>query len=258
MIIALSQLIQAIEDFAPLTLQEEWDNSGLICGNPNAQISGLMLAFDCTEDVIMEAVACGANVVVTHHPLVFKGLRKIDVSNPACAALVAAIKNDIAVYACHTTADKAASGVSWLMAARLGLTGCRCLEEGGQGGLGVVGNLPEPMNALDFASKVKQAFACQLVRISEPLNIPIERVAVCGGSGASLIPLAMRSGAQAYVTGDISYHNFFTPEGFMVLDIGHYESEVDIVNALFDIITKKFPNFAVHTAKSKRNPVYYL
>ena len=175
-------------------------------------------------------------------------------------AVVKAIRGGVAVYAAHTTADKVLAGVSGAMARRLGLQDIEVLspEEGGTG-LGTVGNLPEPLSAEAFIALVKERFGLQVVRTSRLIDRPVARVAMCGGSGASEIGAARRSGAQAYLSGDISYHNFFTPKDFLVLDIGHFESEVDIVDILFEVLRKKFPNFAVRRSDTVRrsNPVHY-
>lgn len=255
----LSEIISAVEDFAPLSFQEQWDNSGLIYGDPDMEVSGAVIGFDCTEELVLEANAKGANLVITHHPLIFRGIKRFDMSDPVSRALTAAIKNDVAVYAAHTNADKVMAGVSGAMADRLGLLDRNFLVPDGDGsGLGIIGVLPEPEFAEDFVLKVKKAFGCNVVRCSRPVKEMISVVALCGGSGASFIEKARLAGAHAYITGDLSYHDFYTHDGFMVMDIGHYEGEEAIVEILFSVIKKNFPNFAVYIAETKRNPVYYL
>ena len=199
-------------------------------------------------------------MIVTHHPLIFSGLKKISAEDLVGEAVVKAIRAGISVYAAHTSADKVIAGVSGAMAARLGLKDVRILDEDGEGtGLGVVGNLPEPMTAQDALELVKERFALKVVKSSKPVGCKIERVAMCGGSGGSLIGAARAAGAQLYISGDISYHNFFTPEGFMIMDIGHYESEIEIVDILFSLIKKNFPTFAVRiTQNMQSNPIYYF
>ena len=136
----------------------------------------------------------------------------------------------------------------------------RILDEDGEGtGLGVVGDLPEPLNASQAIELVKERFSLEVVRTSRPVEGDIKTVAMCGGSGGSLIGAAKAAGAQLYISGDISYHNFFTQEGFMLMDIGHYESEIEIVDILFSLIRKKFPTFAVRiTQNVNSNPIYYF
>ena len=256
----VKDVMAVIEEFAPLALQEKWDNSGLCIGSPEDKVSSVLLGLDCTPELVDEAIACGADMIVTHHPLIFSGLKKISAEDLVGEAVVKAIRAGISVYAAHTSADKVIAGVSGAMAARLGLKDVRILDEDGEGtGLGVVGNLPEPMTAQDALELVKERFALKVVKSSKPVGCKIERVAMCGGSGGSLIGAARAAGAQLYISGDISYHNFFTPEGFMIMDIGHYESEIEIVDILFSLIKKNFPTFAVRiTQNMQSNPKYYF
>ena len=249
-----------IEEFAPLSIQEGWDNSGLCVGSPEDEVTSALFALDCTEQLVDEAVACGADMIITHHPLIFSGLKKISPQDQVGAAVIKAIKNGIAIYAAHTNADKVIAGVSGAMAAKLGLTDVQILDEDGDGtGLGVVGDLSQPLTADEAVALVKEKFGLKMLKASSPSDGLISRVAMCGGSGGSLIGAARRSGAQLYISGDISYHNFFTPEGFMIMDIGHYESEIEIVNILFSLIMKKFPTFAVRiTQNINSNPIYYF
>ena len=253
-------ITNALEAFAPLSIQESWDNSGLCIGSPEDEVTGVLVGFDCTPALIDEAVATGCNMVITHHPLIFKGLRQISTDDPVGEAVVKAIRAGVAVYAAHTTADKVIAGVSGAMARRLGLQDIEVLspEDGGTG-LGAVGNLPKPLDSKFFIDLVKERFNLDIVRASHLIGTPVSRVAMCGGSGASELEAARRSGAQAYLTGDVSYHLFFTPKDFLVLDIGHFESEVEIVAILFDVLRKKFPTFAVRTSAQLRssNPVFY-
>ena len=256
----VKDIIKVIEDFAPLSIQEKWDNSGLCIGSAEAEVTSVLLGLDCTPELVDEAVACGADMIVTHHPLIFSGLKKISPDDPVGAAVMKAVAAGVAVYAAHTSADKVIAGVSGAMAERLSLENVRILQEDAEGvGLGVVGDLPVPMTADEMAGLLKEKFGLAVIRSSRPVEGKISRVAMCGGSGGSLIPEAMKSGAQLYVSGDISYHNFFTTKGFMVMDIGHYESEKEIVEILFSLIKKNFPTFAVRiTQNINSNPIYYF
>ena len=256
----VKDIISTIESFAPLSIQERWDNSGLCVGSPEDEVHSVLLGLDCTPGLVDEAIACGADMIVTHHPLIFSGLKNISPENMVGAAVIKAIKAGISIYAAHTSADKVLAGVSGAMAARLGLTDVEILDEDGDGtGLGVVGNLPEPLPAEEMTRLVKEKFGLKVLKSSRPLEGMISRVAMCGGSGRSLIGAAMKSGAQLYVSGDISYHDFFTEKGFMIMDIGHYESEIEIVDILFSLIKKNFPTFAVRiTQNINSNPIYYF
>ena len=253
-------IIQVIEEFAPLSIQEGWDNSGLCVGSPEDEVTSVLIALDCTPELVDEAVACGADMIITHHPLIFSGLKKISPEDMVGEAVIKAIKAGISIYAAHTNADKVLEGVSGAMAARLGLVDVEVLDMDGEGtGLGAVGNFPEPMTADQAIALVKEKFALKSMKVSKPVEGMISRVAMCGGSGGSLIGAARKAGAQLYISGDISYHNFFTPEGFMIMDIGHYESEIEIVEILFSLLRKKFPTFAVRiTQNLNSNPIYYF
>ena len=259
MALKVKDITEVIEAFAPLSVQEKWDNSGLCVGSHDAEVNSVLLGLDCTEELVDEAIACGADMIVTHHPLIFSSLKRISPDDQVGAAVIKAVKAGISIYAAHTSADKVVSGVSGAMAARLGLTDVEILQEDGEGtGLGVVGNLPCPMSAERAISLVKQAFDLKVLKCSKPLKGEISRVAMCGGSGSSLISTARQSGAQLYISGDISYHNFFTSEDFMIMDIGHYESEIEIVEILFSLLRKNFPTFAVRiTQNIHSNPIFY-
>ena len=256
----VKDVTKVVEEFAPLSIQEKWDNSGLCIGSPEASVTSVLLGLDCTPELVEEAIECGADMIITHHPLIFGGLKKISPDDMVGEAVFKAIKAGISIYAAHTNADKVIAGVSGAMAAKLGLTDVQILEEDGEGtGLGVVGNLPESMTAEQAVEFVKNRFALKAVRTSKPIEGKIERVAMCGGSGGSLISAAKAAGAQLYLSGDISYHNFFTSDGFMLMDIGHYESEIEIVDILFSLIKKNFPTFAVRiTQNMHSNPIYYF
>ena len=262
-------ILSVLESFAPLSLQEKWDNSGLCIGSPGQEVHGVLLGFDCTPALVDEAADCGADLIVTHHPLIFGGLKRITPEDPVGLAVIKAVRAGIAVYAAHTPADKVMEGVSGAMARRLGLRnvsildpdGTRFLPEGEEPvGLGAVGDFPEPLSCEEALARVKAAFGLKTVRCSRFTDVPVRRVAVCGGSGSSLIGAARAAGAQLYLCGDVSYHHFFTPDGFVVMDVGHFESEVEIVEILYSLLRKNFPNFAIHLSSvlTDSNPIQYL
>ena len=248
------EIAAVLEEFAPLPSQESWDNAGFCIGSPETEVHAVLVGFDCTPALLQEAVAHGADMVVTHHPLIFGGLKHIDPDDPVGAAVFLAIRHGIVVYAAHTNADKAEGGVNALMAARLGLVEPEPLDEHS---LGFIGVLPEPMSGEAFCAWVKERFALRVLRCSAPVA-EVWRVATSCGSGSSFAETAFQRGAQAFVTGDVSYHHFFVPEGRMILDIGHWESEVEIVSKFVSVLRKKMPTFAVYTATQENtNPIYY-
>ncbi|MBR6883609.1 MAG: Nif3-like dinuclear metal center hexameric protein [Bacteroidales bacterium] len=255
----VGDITAVLEGFAPLSIQENWDNSGLCIGSPEDDVHGVLVGFDCTPELIDEAVERGCDMVVTHHPLIFRGLKRIQGGDPVSDAVIKAVRSGVAVYAAHTTADKVIAGVSGAMARRLGLRDIVLMEDEGGFGLGAVGTLPQPMTGEEAIAFVKERFGLKALRCSRPVA-RIEKVAMCGGAGASEIDAARATGAQLYISGDISYHHFFTPEGFMVMDIGHFESEVEIVGILSKVISEKFPTFAVRISDNlgRSNPVRYV
>ncbi len=194
------EIIEVLEKFAPLGIQEKWDNSGLSIGSPETEVSGVLFALDCTVDLIKEAKAKGANMVVTHHPLLFHGVKKIIPGDPVADAIIEAIRSEILIYALHTPADKVVSGVSWKMAEKLGLVDIEILaqEEGGVG-LGTIGKLAEPLvGEKAIVDYVKNAFSLPALRTSKPVE-KVTKIAMCGGAGADFIDLARAKGAQLYI-----------------------------------------------------------
>ena len=248
------EIAAVLEEFAPLQAQESWDNAGFCVGSPEAEVHAVLVGFDCTPALLQEAVSRGADMVVTHHPLIFGGLKHIDPGDPVGAAVILAVRHGIVVYAAHTNADKAAGGVNALMAARLGLVEIEPLDESC---LGFIGLLPEPLSGEAFCALVKERFSLRVLRCSAPVP-EVFCVATSCGAGSSFAETAFRAGADAFVTGDVSYHHFFVPEGRMILDIGHWESEVEIVSKFVSVLRKKMPTFAVYTATQEHNnPIHY-
>lgn len=260
-----SEVVAFLEELAPRNFQESWDNAGFCVGNPEQEVSGVLLGLDCTESLMDEAIACGANLIITHHPLIFQGLKRIDPQEGTGRMIYKAIRHNLVIYAAHTNADKVFGGVSDWMAARLGLENCRILDpdpanvdsQGRSVGLGMVGTWSEPVAPEQFLQRVREAFGTPCLRSSAPLERPVRRVAVCGGSGSSLLGAARRAGADAFLCGDLSYHHFFTDQQLWLVDVGHFESEIGIVDRFLSILQEKIPNFAVRKTEQNNNPVYY-
>ncbi len=360
-------IIQAIESFAPPALQESYDNSGLILGNRLDECTGALITVDVTPEVVDEAISLGYNLIVAHHPLIFKGIKRLTGKTPQERAVISAIRHGIAVYACHTSLDSARGGVSQRMASMLGLGNVKPLDPtydkllklqtfvpddyledvrlalfdagagaignydmcsysvSGEGtfranesaepfvgeigeihhekehslqvilpewkrqavesalltahpyeepayefirlqntlsgtGLGAIGNFETPVSPTELIGKIKETFGSPIVRCTSFDNeTPIRRLALCGGSGSSLIPNAIAGKAQAYLTSDVKYHDFvdYGPD-ILLIDIGHHESENCSKNVIYDIISEKFPNFALRNSKADVNPINYL
>lgn len=248
------EIAKCIESFAPIFNQEKWDNCGFCVGDKNAEVRGVLIALDCTESVLEEALYRGCNMIVTHHPLIFGGIKNISPENFTGRIIEKAIKNDIIIYSAHTNMDKASGGVSSLMADKLGLINCEPLSEEG---FGLIGELNEAIEPNLFILKIREVYSTSFVRCSKIISEKIKKVAVCGGSGKFLINNAISRGAQLYISGDFTYHDFYCEQGFMLADIGHYNSEFDVTRLMQKLICKKFPNFAVSISEKNYNPIYY-
>lgn len=245
-----------IERFAPLATQEEWDNSGFSVGSPEQEVHGVLVGFDCTPALVDEAVAVGADMIVTHHPLIFGSLKRIDPADFVGETVIKAIRAGIVVYAAHTNADKADGGVTALMAQKLHLQEVQPLVPSN---LAQIGSLPAPMRPADFCAEVKRAFGLNVLRYSGEGGPQIRKVALCGGSGSEFIGDARAAGADAFLTGDVSYHRFFGDKSLLIMDIGHYESEVAIVDKFLSLLKDNFPTFAIRSSTNKNNnPIHYL
>ena len=258
----ISQITEVIERFAPLGWQESYDNAGLIVGRPDDEVHKALLAVDVTEEVLDEAEAEGCDIVLTHHPIVFHALKRFNSADPVQRCVERAIRSRIALYACHTNLDSAPGGMSWRLAGMLGVGNLEVLqpaEAGGGVGFGVVGDLPEAVDTVEFMRFVRRKFGVKVIRHSDVATPEVRRVAVCTGAGASLIGDARRAGAGIYITADLKYNDFMTPDkALTVADIGHFESEYCVIELLFDILSKNLCTFAVRKSEHSRNPVNYL
>lgn len=362
----IKEIIQSIEQLAPVPLQEDYDNSGIQVGDINKEATGALLAIDITENVVDEAVSLGCNLIISHHPLAFKPFKSLTGKNYVERCLMKAIKNDVVIYAAHTNLDNAQGGVNYKLAEMLELENMKILKpkensllkfvttvplqhadsvrnalfnagaghignydscsynltgEGtfraGKGanpyigeiddihietevrietvlpimkreevlrallavhpyeepvydlypienewsrhGSGVVGVLPEPMPEQEFLYLLKDIFNLPTIRHSKIQGKEIRDVAICGGSGALLIPNAISYGADAFITGEAKYNDYYDVEDRILLAVvGHYESEICTKEIFFDVISGKFPNFALHKSAFDSNPVKYL
>ncbi|MBS1752751.1 MAG: Nif3-like dinuclear metal center hexameric protein [Ferruginibacter sp.] len=362
----IQEIISFLESVASPSLQESYDNAGLLTGNSNWQCTGIITTLDATEAVVLEAIEKKCNLIIAHHPIIFGGLRKITGKNYVEQTIITALKNDIAIYAIHTNLDNVLHGVNTAIADKLGLINRKVLlakndtlkklftfvpvnyaekvrsaifDAGGghisnysecsfnvtgqgtfkpgegtnpftgtQGkrhtedeikmemifpawkeaevinamlaahpyeevaydiislnnknqlvGSGLTGDLAQAMSEIEFLKLLKQKFNLSVIRHTLLQNAQVTKIALCGGAGSFLIGAAIASGAQFYITGDIKYHEFFDANNRLVIaDIGHYESEQYTIDLLFDILRRKFLNFAVLKTGVKTNPVHYF
>lgn len=259
----IREIIGALEEFAPLSLQDSYDNAGLQIGlTEDAEATGALLCLDVTEEVIDEAVRRGCNMVVSHHPLLFRPCKSITGADYIERCIIKAIKNDIAIYAAHTNLDNARGGVSYRIAEKLGLKDVEVLDpkrEAEGAGAGVVGVLAEPMEKEDFVALVKEVFNADCVRFNSWTGERVERVALCGGAGAFLMPKAVAAGADAFLTGEVGYHRFFGHEDeLLLMELGHFESEQYTLEILREVIGKAAPELPVYDTDLETNPINYI
>lgn len=362
----LKDVIHFLESFAPLSLQESYDNAGLITGDVNTEITTVLITLDVTEKVVEEAIQKKAQLILAHHPIIFSGLKKITGKNYVERTLIKAIKNDIAIYAAHTNLDSIDRGVNHKICEKLGLQNCKILQaasnqlkklvtfipvknsgevreaifNAGAGnignydscgfiaeglgsfrgnvnsnpfvgkkgeihaekeirfetifpgylqgriieallkahpyeevaydiypienkfdkvGMGMTGTFAEPKSENEFLNQLKSTFNTGVIKHTALKDKPVEKVAVCGGSGSFLLNAAIASGADFFVSGDFKYHQFFDAENKIVIaDIGHFESEQFTKELFYELLTKKFPKFAVRLSEVGTNPVFYF
>lgn len=260
--VELSEIASAIERFAPLNLQENYDNAGLQVGDMKTRVEAVLLCLDVTEDILEEAIERGCNLIITHHPLIFKGIKHLTGKTATERIITKAIRSDVAIYSAHTNLDSTFEGVSYEMAHRLGLRDVSPLcpnPENAKTGLGVIGAI-KPTPTLEFLRKVKDTFKVKSLKFSdESRRLVVRRIALCGGAGGSLINDAIRHDADIYVTGDLKYHDFTTNATDIILaDIGHYESELCSLKIFSRILRENFPGLAVLMAETETNPIKIL
>lgn len=361
----VKEIIEAIEQYAPPCYQEGYDNSRLIVGNTKQVVRGILISLDCTEEVIEEAIKLGYNMIVSHHPILFSGIKSLNGKNYVERVLIKAIKYDIAIYAAHTNLDNVYRGVNQRIAHKLGLQNIRILMPksttlkqlyvyvpashaeslrealwqagagqlgdydqcsfslSGQGtyrpntganpysgqvgvresaqeekievvvpahtekavikamhqahpyeeiaygivslqntnpyiGSGIIGDLSDSVDEHHFLDHVKKHMNTKVIRHTALKNKLIQKIVLCGGSGSFLLPNAIAAQADAFITADMKYHEFFDAEGqILIADIGHYESEQFTGEIFYDIVSKKFPNFAVRLTSVNTNPINY-
>lgn len=256
----VKEVITALERFAPLPLQDDYDNAGLQIGLTEADVSGVLLCLDVTEQVICEAVDRGCSMIVSHHPPLFRPLRHISGGSIAerCAAL--ALKHDIAVYAAHTNLDNAYGGVNYEIAKHLGAGALNFLRtKDGKSGSGVIGTLYEPVNAETFLREIKEKFGVRTLMHNALLKRHIRKVAICGGAGDFLLDDAVNLGADAFITGEMHYHVFFGWEQHIQIAVlGHYQSEKYTINLLYNILHEALPEMKTIKTNIDTNPIYYM
>ena len=245
-----------------MPLQESFDNAGLQVGLTEAEVSGALLCLDVTEKVVDEAAALGCNLIVSHHPLLFKGLKCISGANYVQRTVMKAIQKGITVVSMHTNYDNAMNGVNYKIARKIGLHNVTFLGDEAQKaghGSGVVGQLDEPMAAKDFINMVKSVLNADDASCNQLLRRKISSVALCGGAGSFLLDEAVKCKADAFITGEMHYHEYFGHEQeIQIVVVGHYESE-QYTNEIFrSVIAKAYPDVKTYLTKTNTNPIIHL
>lgn len=269
MSVKVQDVVSALEDFAPLPLQESYDNAGLQVGLTEAEVSGALLCLDVTEAVIEEARQLGCSLIISHHPLLFRGLKQLTDATMVQRCVRKAVQYDIAIYSAHTNLDAAIDGVNYVMAERLGLIDVELMQPHRvtlghpdrkvTGGNGVMGYLPAGENSLAFLQRVKQAFGVECLMHNELLSRPIQCVAICGGAGDFMLDEAIRLQADAFLTGEMHYHQYFGHEDeIQIAVLGHYQSEQYTTGIFQTILGDRFPELPVFMTEISTNPIKYL
>lgn len=259
----IKEVAEALERFAPLPLQESYDNAGLQIGlTGNEDVSGVLLCLDVTENVIEEAEMKGCNVIVSHHPLIFRPLRHLTGQTQVERCVAMAIKKNIAIYAAHTNLDNAPGGVNFMIAERLGLQQVKFLQpiRGAEGGSGLIGELPNKgMEVGAFLKHVASVFKVDgLMHNQVCIDPKIKKVALCGGAGDFLLDEAIAQQADAFITGEMGYHRYFGhEEEVLIAVLGHYQSEQYTIQLLHRILHNAFLNLRIEETSINTNPIVF-
>jgi len=263
----IRELIDHLHSIAPNHLQEDYDNSGLIVGKESDIIKGCLICLDATEDVIDECISIGCNLVVAHHPIVFRGLKRFNGDNYVERVVMKAIKNDIAIFAIHTNLDNVYhSGVNSMIAEKLDLSNTEILapkphllHAESPVGAGMIGTLHQPMTTEGFFSYMAEKLELKVIKHTPINKEKIQKIALCGGSGSFLISAAKNAKADVYISADFKYHEYFDAENELIIaDIGHFESEKYTIQLLYNHIINKFSTFAPHCTNIITNPIKYF
>ena len=286
-------MVNALEQFAPLSLQADFDNAGMQIGLTEAEVSGALLCLDVTEAVVDEAISKGLNLIISHHPLIFHKLRRITGEDSVQRTVMKALKNGIAILSMHTNLDSVRGGVNYKIAEKLGLeqlsfigkqqqvsvdtteaeeheklccelqpqqtTGYTFKPAVIEGADGVIGTLKQPLAADDFVLKLRKTFDVECVMCNQLLRRPIRTVALCGGAGDFLLDDAICEKADAFITGEMHYHQYFGhDQEIQICVIGHYQSEQFTTEIFRDILSHRCPQLTTYIKEINTNPIIYL
>ncbi len=258
----LSSIINILENWAPLSHAEEFDNVGLIVGDINSNINKTLITLDTTMEVVNEAIDNKCNLIITFHPLIFEPIKSISLENRIQKIIIKSIKNDLNIYCIHTNLDNNPKGVNFKICQKLKIKILNFLipSKTIDGiGMGMYGNLDKSLHENNFITHIKKKMGVSYLRHSSFLNKKIKKVAVLGGSGSFAINTAIDEKIDCFITSDLKYHDFFKANNqILLIDIGHYESEQFTKELIFNYLIKKIPKFACIITNIKTNPVNYF
>ncbi len=273
--LTVKDLLEILDKIAAFGLAEQWDNVGLMVGDPGKQIQGVLVALDPTEEVLAETKECAADCIITHHPLIFNPLKAIYINQPQGRFLSQALKNEISVIGCHSNLDQAVGGVNDVLATSLGMVDARVLAPTGNDqdaaespaaldiGFGRVGRLAETLSRKAFIERLCAVFNLPALRVAGRIPADISTVAVCGGSGSELAEAALARGAQVYITGEVKHSTARWAEasGFCIIDAGHFATENPVVKSLVKMLEGIFAergmSIPVQPSAKQQDPFTY-
>jgi len=262
--ITVKEILDIIEQIAPASLAEDWDNVGLMIGNPSAPVDGVLMGLDPTLALLEEASSCGANLLITHHPFIFHPLKSVKLDSPEGIFVERAIRDRINVVSCHTNLDSAAEGVSYLLAQKLGLKDTAPLivhPDADQCGMGCIGKYKSPVSGDEFIDMLREACSAPwlLATVNKPAEISC--VAVCGGSCSELATVALEKGAQVFVTSEVKHSTARWAEqaGLWVVDGGHFATENQALSVFSDKLAteakRQCNTVDIHITKQQTSPL---
>ena len=261
----VSEITEILDKWMPISIAEDFDNVGLIIGNPDSLVKNILVTLDTTSNVIDEAIDNNCNLIISYHPIIFNDLKKVTSdSGYVQKSVIKAVKNNISVYAIHTSLDNHAEGISYFLSKKIGLKNTSILipkinhDSNLKLGMGIKGELEKPLEEDDFFNLLKDKLNLKYIRHSLKLNRTVSKVSIVVGSGSFAIKNSLDSNVDAFITSDLKYHNFFeVDDKALLIDIGHYESENHIKLIIKEFLIKNLPNFTILLSKENINPVNY-
>lgn len=257
-------IIKVLEQVAPLSWQEGYDNAGLIVGNKEQEISGVLICLDVFPFTVQEAIENNCNLIISHHPFIFRGIKKLAYNSDIDNILSLSYKNDISIYASHTNMDVCSSGVNYMLAKTLKLENIRPLQKSKQNevdnylGLGAIGELSKVMKGRNFFDIIKKKLNLSAIRYAGDMEREIKRIGLCGGAGVEFVQEAIENNCDCYLTGDVKYHEFLSVENKILLaDIGHFESEQFVMQRFKEIINNAFVQLSNVIISKQTNKVKF-